>query len=104
VEDVARTETAPKTAVLPRMVDVIPGIVAAGVVPNPPAVIDVRGVGMPGLVVEVAILGRAAFAMGGSGRSVAHGFWTVRRSTSGRETTVRFLMAPFLGECSATGG
>ncbi len=63
VEGVARAEAAAKTAVLPGMVDVIAGIATSAIVPNPPVVIDMRGVGMSWLVVKVAILRVAGVCM-----------------------------------------
>jgi len=52
--DVAAAEAAGEVAVLPGMIEMHAGIVTAGVVADPFAVgMDVRGVGMSGLVVEV---------------------------------------------------
>ncbi len=52
--DVAAAEAAGKASVLPGMIEVVVGIVGTGVVADPFAVrMDVRRVGMSGLVVEV---------------------------------------------------
>ena len=52
----ARAETTVEAAVLPGMIHVKTGIVAARVVSNPPVAIDVRRFRMTGLIGKVAIL------------------------------------------------
>ena len=59
VPDVAAAEAASKVAVLPGMVEVVVDVVMAGVVADPFAVgMNVRRVGMAGLVVEMRSLRR----------------------------------------------
>jgi hypothetical protein len=52
--NVAAAEAAGETSVLPRMIEMIVGVVGAAVMADPFAIgMDVRSVGMAGLVVEV---------------------------------------------------
>ena len=79
--NVTATEAAGKAAVLPGMIEVVVRIIGAGVVANPLAVsVDVRCIGMAGLVVKVT-----GFLSGRGMRSV-HWRWAmggnVCRSTS----------------------
>jgi hypothetical protein len=83
--DVAGAEAAGEVAVRPSMIDMVAGIIFAGVVADPFAVgVDVRGVGMAGFVGIVAIF---------DGMSVSPG----RRGTTSRRTRRRSFMA-FLRE------
>jgi len=85
--DVAAAETAGEAAVSPGMIDMVVGIIAAGVMADPFAVgVDVRGVGMAFLVVESAMLVSRA------SRSVMHG----GRTMLGR--TRRRSFVPLLSE------
>jgi hypothetical protein len=54
--DVARSEASAEMPMFPGMVQVIPNIGSARIVPDPPPVlVHVRGFGMPGLIVEVSV-------------------------------------------------
>jgi hypothetical protein len=57
--DVAATETAGEAAMLPGVVEVIVGVVASSVVADPGfAAVDVGGIGMASVIVEVAVFFR----------------------------------------------
>jgi hypothetical protein len=81
---VAASETAGKAAVLPGMVDVIAGIVRAGVVTYPDLSIHVGNVGMAWLVTVVAIrfdgMGRGCGRLGPTPRNRwMRGFMMLRK-------------------------
>jgi hypothetical protein len=55
-KDMVGTEPAREVSMLPRMIEMVVGIITAGVMPNPLiAPIDVRGVRVPGLVAIIAV-------------------------------------------------
>jgi len=106
-EHVAAAKAAGEVAVLPSMIDVIVGIVAAGIVANPCViVVDVRRLGMIGFVLEGAsvllcmafrcvIFGCAIFR--GTRRSASHGGGAVRRHVTVANIASRaFLLSPVL--------
>lgn len=56
----ARTETARETSVLPRMIQMVMGIITASVMAYPTIIlgVDVRSVRMSGLIAEIAVVSR----------------------------------------------
>jgi hypothetical protein len=83
--DVAAAKTARKAAVLPRMIEVIVGIAATGVMANPFVVgVDVGSVGMARFVGEVWMFGRGA-------RIVMNGSWPVGRNVTTANAARRML-------------
>lgn len=83
--DVAAAKAARKAAVLPRMIEVIVGIAATGVMANPFVVgVDVGSVGMARFVGEVWMFGRGA-------RIVMNGSWPVGRNVTTANAARRML-------------
>jgi hypothetical protein len=87
----ATSEPASKAAMLPRMIEVIVRIVAAGIMANPPVAVGVhvRNVGMPLFVGKVAVF-RCRMS------SPAHGRWTVRGNVAASDaagSTASWLIA-----------
>lgn len=65
MKHVSRTEAAAEMAVLPRMIQVVPGIARAAVMSHPFAVgVDMRGVGMPLVIAEVLLRWRGRMRRG----------------------------------------
>jgi len=90
-------------AVCPRLIDVVVGIVATGVVANPGFAVDVRGIGMSGLIAEVTPLIALVVSVGGRGglMTVANG----RRSAGRRGMLCLSTVSVFvsvLGKCGDT--
>jgi len=86
--DVAAAEAAGEASVLPGMIEVEAGIIGAGVVPDPLAVVvDVRGFGMAFFV-----------GSGRPGRRAMRSRWTVFRNVSATDGMTASAMAAVLRE------
>jgi len=113
----AAAKAAIEAAVFPGMIDVIVGIVAAGIVANPLViVVDVRGFRVAGLIAEGAsILLRSGFGcaifgcaiLRGARRSASHGSGTMRghvtaaNIASASAVSATTTAALFLGVCTS---
>jgi hypothetical protein len=71
-EDMARAEPAREVPMLPRMIEVVVRVTSARIMPHPLSVrMDVRGVGVPGLIAKIAILRRGGTFTPSRGRTTS---------------------------------
>jgi hypothetical protein len=87
--DVGGAEAAVEVAVLPGMVEMVVGVVAAGIVAYPVVFVDVRGVGMAGMV-DITTVGGRGWTVIRFG--AVSGGWMRRRSTAAGMASAGMLL------------